>query len=267
MLSTSVFQTLRLSMFSGDPTVIEDTLGRAADIQGVHSLSIAKSQGVINTFGLSDTMSDDPKVIQAFESGNSSWYENQGSAHTVRLLKPLKAEAVCLQCHALNKEGDVLGVMDLTLSLDDVDHMIAGAQWQMTLFMVISALAAFGIVIVFLRYVVTEPLNNLMQTARDLSSGEGDLSKRLDVKRDDEIGTTSRYVNQFIEKIAGVIENAKNAASANMDASLELDGISKSLTDKISTLDQRANESSQMIQGMKGELDTNEEIAIRTADL
>lgn len=44
--------------------------------------------------------------------------------HRLRLLQPLIAEQDCLACHAGSKQGDVLGVMDMTFSFDEIDAYI-----------------------------------------------------------------------------------------------------------------------------------------------
>jgi methyl-accepting chemotaxis protein len=265
MLSNSIFLTIRLAMFTGDPSVTKDSIKRASGINGVVGLNVIKSKSAIETFGLTDKFTTDPKALKVFASGKNMLIEsNNNAGHTIRLLKPLKAEEVCLSCHALNKVGDVLGVMDLTVSLDEVDEDIASNQFQMLLIMFGGTIFALIVIFSFLRAVIFKPLSDLKDTARELSSGDGDLSKRLDVKRDDEIGLASKYVNMFIEKIEAVIGETKR--SANKDASHELDNISKDLQEKVDGMDTKANESSKMIEDMATELDSNETIAIKTTN-
>ncbi len=266
MLSESIFFTIRLSMFTGDPEVTKDSIKRASSINGVTSLQVIKSKAAIETFGLSDKYTTDPKALQVFKTGQKLILESHDKNHLIRLLKPLKAEEVCLQCHAMNQVGDILGVMDLTVSLDEIDHDIAQDQFEMAAMLTIASILSLMVILYFLRAVIFKPLRDLEVTAKELSSGDGDLQKRLDVKRDDEIGLASKYVNMFIEKIAEVIYETKGSATSNKDASHELDVISKSLQEKVMTMDEKAKESGKMIQDMATDLDTNETIAIKTTE-
>jgi methyl-accepting chemotaxis protein len=54
----------------------------------------------------------------------------------------------------------------------------------------------------------------------ELSQGEGDLTIKLDVATEDEIGKLSDSFNKFINKLRGIIINLKNTAT-NIDTSTE----------------------------------------------
>ncbi|BDY12878.1 methyl-accepting chemotaxis protein [Hydrogenimonas cancrithermarum] len=61
------------------------------------------------------------------------------------------------------------------------------------------------------------PIRELDDVAKDLAEGEGDLTKRLPIKSDDEIGLAGRYVNQFIEKIQQLVRQAKRSGLATIE--------------------------------------------------
>ena len=60
------------------------------------------------------------------------------------------------------------------------------------------------------------PVQELDDVAKDLAEGEGDLTKRLPIKSDDEIGLAGRYVNRFIEKIQELVIRAKESGMATL---------------------------------------------------
>ena len=70
--------------------------------------------------------------------------------------------------------------------------------------------------------IITQPLNNLIEKAKDLSSGEGDLTRHLEIKGTDEIAQASEQINKFIEKVRVLICNAKSLSSENSSISHEL---------------------------------------------
>lgn len=51
-----------------------------------------------------------------------------------------------------------------------------------------------------LKRVVGNPLEILMERVHDLSSGNGDLTARVQINSQDEMGDIAKYINIFIEK-------------------------------------------------------------------
>ncbi|MDL0089774.1 methyl-accepting chemotaxis protein [Campylobacter sp. PS10] len=86
------------------------------------------------------------------------------------------------------------------------------------LFVVVLIIA----VIMFMRVSILNPLSRLGVMVADLAKGEGDLTKRLDVKGEDEIATIGKDVNSFIEKIQNLIANSKQTSAENASISNEL---------------------------------------------
>lgn len=265
MLTTSVFQTLKLSMNFGDPVVVEDVIKKAQGIEGIREVTVYKSRVVTELYGVKNKKEPSPLVQDVFNTKKEKSYEVEESGrHNVILLKPLIADQSCLTCHATSKEGDVLGVMELTLSLDEMDSHIYNSKLQILAAMVVAVIAGIiGLYIFFSRELIA-PLNKLTQMAKELASGEGDLTKRLYIKREDEVGMASKYVNMFIEKIQKTINTSKDVSIQNSKTSKELAGIAKQLN-------QNAKEESEFIVTVDGltrdigkNLDMTEELAVST---
>ena len=69
---------------------------------------------------------------------------------------------------------------------------------------------------------IASPLNNLIDRTKELSSGDGDLTKKLDIVGKDEIAQASEQVNNFIEKVRILIGDAKNLSNENSSIAHEL---------------------------------------------
>lgn len=52
-----------------------------------------------------------------------------------------------------------------------------------------------------------KPLKNLVDMFRDISEGEGDLTKRLSDSRKDELNTAGRFFNKFIGRLCSILES------------------------------------------------------------
>jgi len=74
----------------------------------------------------------------------------------------------------------------------------------------------FLIVLVFLMMIikiaVVNPIVNLDKVAQELAQGDADLSKRLPVKTEDELGHASRSFNEFLNKVEKLSQDAKDEA-------------------------------------------------------
>ncbi|WP_294967078.1 methyl-accepting chemotaxis protein [Sulfurimonas sp.] len=78
------------------------------------------------------------------------------------------------------------------------------------------------IAIVIIRLKITTPLNQLILRAQNLSSGDGDLTHKLEVNGKDEIAQASLAINDFIEKVRILIADAKQLSTENASIAHEL---------------------------------------------
>ncbi len=67
-----------------------------------------------------------------------------------------------------------------------------------------AALAALVFTFVFVTG-ITAPLKTMVGMLRDITEGEGDLTKRLDADRGDEIGDVCRWFNRFVDNMHTII--------------------------------------------------------------
>ena len=73
------------------------------------------------------------------------------------------------------------------------------------------------------------PLDRLAQTMNDLGQGQGDLTRRLEVGGNDEIGTISRAFNAFVGRIHELVKDLKGQATAVAATSNALDDVTNSI--------------------------------------
>jgi len=212
--SQSVFQTVRGAMNLGDPQIIAKALEDAGAMDGIEKLEIHKSQSVINTFGMSAKPSEDELVKNIYKTKKvKSVLLDDKKGHRLRLLRPLIATNECLACHALNKKGDVLGVMDMTYSFEAIDNSIQSSSYKFIVIFIVSLIVTALIVMLVLKRVVGHPIDDLREKVKDLASGDGDLTSRINIKSADELGAVGEHINQFIEKTQNIIISSKDSSS------------------------------------------------------
>ncbi|MFP3091341.1 methyl-accepting chemotaxis protein, partial [Treponema sp. TIM-1] len=111
----------------------------------------------------------------------------------------------------------ILTTVPLSTVLDDIQVMRA-----FTIIMAISTILVSAIIIFIVVSRVTKPIVNVALTLKDISEGEGDLTKAITVKSQDEVGDLARYFNQTLEKIKNLVIIIKQQSAALFDIGNEL---------------------------------------------
>ncbi|MBZ9666053.1 methyl-accepting chemotaxis protein [Pseudomonas sp. LMG 31766] len=101
------------------------------------------------------------------------------------------------------------------LNLDGIEAQIAEVQAEIdrrigtiiTSIMVVAAilLLVFGVIGVWLSNAFLRPLQQIKANLDDIAAGEGDLTRRLPVTSQDELGQLAGSFNRFVEKVHGLV--------------------------------------------------------------
>jgi methyl-accepting chemotaxis protein len=215
MLNAAMFQSLRNAMTTGIPEEIQKAEEEARQIQGVKKLVVAKSQPLIDMYSPGEAMTDDPLILKSFEDKQEQVLENFGAdGHNLRMIKPMIASQECLMCHANQQVGDIIGIMDLTFSLDSADTQIKELIMYILL---ISTVLGWGTIILILIIVkkATNPINSLKEGFENLITSN-DSNIKLSVTSSDEIGDVANLFNKYMDKVnEGLKQDEKVIEEAN----------------------------------------------------
>ncbi len=83
-------------------------------------------------------------------------------------------------------------------------------------------IAAGAVMSLLIANSITKPLQKVIAMLEDITRGEGDLTKRLDQKSNDELGRLSGLFNVFINNIETMVKNIKDSASSVTKAADEI---------------------------------------------
>lgn len=86
-------------------------------------------------------------------------------------------------------------------------------QWTAIISGIIILLGIF-ISMILVGIFLSKPINSLIDRVRDVTSGEGDLTQKINYSTSDELGLLAEQVNSFLEKMRGVIAEVKHAAES-----------------------------------------------------
>jgi methyl-accepting chemotaxis protein len=93
---------------------------------------------------------------------------------------------------------------------------------QFTVVLAIIATIISAIISFFVATSIIKPVTNVSTMLRDISEGEGDLTKRINLSAKDEIGDMAHYFNLTLEKIRGLIIVIKQQSISLFDIGTEL---------------------------------------------
>ena len=266
-LSSTVFVGVRTAMNMGDPKIVEDTLKTIKKIKGIEDIDIDKSKEVIKVFGLKSHFTTNKMVQKIFKTKKPVIVERIiNGKHILQIHKPLIATKECLSCHATSKKGDVLGVMNLGLSLEKSDKEISTFNYLIATSLVAAAIIATMGFLFFFKKEILKPLHFLTQRVKDIATGEGDLTKRLNFVKKDELSETGKWVDTFIEKMQHSIAEAKYSSEQNLKLSSEIEESSEHLSKDISNTLKEIENTNKMGSNMKSILENTVESAKKSKE-
>ena len=158
-------------------------------------------------------------------------------------------------------------MMGTGIYVDNVEEEVAHLQKnidentasQIQSFLVISVvllLLSLGATFVIISKTISKPLNDLIARADNLSSGDGDLTRKLEVIGNDEIAVASSSINRFIEKVRILISEAKNLSNENSSISHELSSTSLEVGRAVETSMQIVGNTTSKASTLKTEMNT-----------
>ncbi|MCL2244243.1 MAG: methyl-accepting chemotaxis protein [Treponema sp.] len=81
-----------------------------------------------------------------------------------------------------------------------------------------------AVITYFILHYVTKPLVSVAETLKDISEGEGDLTRSISTNSNDEIGDLARYFNNTLDKIKRLVLSIKNESVTLSNVGTDLAG-------------------------------------------
>ena len=174
------------------------------------------------------------QLVGAYRQYNATSVEYD--ANTQRLLQGLTQ---------IEEKGDEV-VESQVKQVDAAKSVIYGSM----LVTFLAGIAVTALLAVITRRDIIRPLRNVSERLLDVSQGEGDLTRRVNIVRDDEIGDLSRYFDQFITKlhrlISGVLATGQSMSQIVKDSTKRSEVILQSSQQTSKHADEVATVSQQM---------------------
>ena len=127
---------------------------------------------------------------------------HQDSARIIGIITPIYNEKSCwtAECHAHPDDQKVLGVLDVSISLAEVDKEILKSKIEIVIFAFAAVLIVGFIIGLFVKKWVSNPVNDLLSATQQVSAGN--LNYAIKEIGDDEIGKLASSFNNMTKKLA-----------------------------------------------------------------
>lgn len=129
---------------------------------------------------------------------------------------------------------------------------------------IIGALLISMILTFIISKLITRPINETNEMLKDIAEGEGDLTRRLEVKSKDEIGILSKWFNLFTKKIQELISEIKDSIYTVTNSSEELSTSVEEITAKTQNINSNIQE---IAAGMEESNASTEEINVSVIEV
>lgn len=163
--------------------------------------------------------------------------------NAIRFFKPIRLSSDCMICHGSpsqsqelwgntegiditgfamdgKKVGDLHGAFEVIQSMDRSDAVVHATLLKGLLVTLIVLVPAISILVFTTKRFIVAPIQVTIDTLREIAEGDGDLTRRLQENRKDELGTLAMWFNVFADRIHDlVLEIAGNAQTLTSSSS------------------------------------------------
>ena len=226
-------------MITGTVGQREVFLDQIKQLSVIKDLQVVRGEAVSQQFGPGSrpapALDADERAALASRGEVVRVERDAGSGEYLRVVKPaLAAENYlgknCLACH-LVPAGTPLGLVSMKVSLDRVNAAVDLFMWQRIVVAALISLPLIAFVIFFIRRFVVTPLTEMNRSLAQIAKGEGDLTRRLNVAGDDEIGRTAATFNEMLATIAGLVRQVGESAGRVTGAAHQLSASATQVAD------------------------------------
>ncbi|NUM80980.1 methyl-accepting chemotaxis protein [bacterium] len=144
----------------------------------------------------------------------------------------------CIVRPVKNSVGNEIGTLVMAASDDPIMSQLRSDIFFSIGLLIVTVSAGLGGAYAFSN-VFAKPISTIVERLRDIAEGEGDLTKRLDIKAKDEVGELAQMFNLFVDKLQDLIRQVQTA-STQIGSSVEV--ISSTTTTVADGADKQSNQ-------------------------
>ncbi len=224
-LSEIIKKSTRYDMLLNRPEDVHAIINTLRGLKGVEEIRIYNKQGTISYSTIpSEILSKVDLTAEAcIGCHNSSVplqdlknqdkmrvYRNEENRRVLGLINPIMNEPDCsnADCHAHPKNINILGVLDVGVSLEQLDEIIAKSRNNVIFASVFLVIVISFISGLFITVIVNRPLKTIRDGIEAV--GNGNLDYKINVSAQNELGQVARRFNEMSKNLAEAYKEIKN---------------------------------------------------------
>jgi methyl-accepting chemotaxis protein len=172
------------------------------------------------------------ELKKANEQSIKNIIENESAEVNGRLRNQL-ASVVKRNVSAMEETGNILE--------SSAKEVKTGTTRDVVLVGTLICLGVLAAVAIMLKIMVIGPIHEVTEGLRDTAQGEGDLTKRLNIPRVDEIGMLAKWFDTFVAKLNNIIVDIGANAETVTSSALEVLSASERMRSESDDLKSKAN--------------------------
>jgi two-component system NtrC family sensor kinase len=141
--------------------------------------------------------------------GRARIFKASGQHRVLGMITPIYNEPDCYtaQCHAHPREQKVLGVFDITLSLENTDKTMEEIRRTSILFAGITILVVSFVIILIIHRQVYSPVKELVKATTNVAAGNFDYD--ISIKSHDEVGKLTEAFKKMTHRLKRADDDIK----------------------------------------------------------
>ncbi len=167
-------------------------------------------------------------------------YARDDAWKIVEAKEPARADMIRKTAEIV-KEDEKLGGLEVFISKKFLKEELRQSIIRMIVAIIVTNLVIVTALFIVMRKLLIQPVNRVADRIRDIAEGEGDLTMRLSVENDDEIGNLAMWFNSFVDKLHGLIRDISSNSELLSSSSTYLTTLSEEMSGSATSMTRKSN--------------------------
>ncbi len=182
----------------------------------------------VDTAQVKDPAPDNAKFQEAVRTGQKVYYyEDVGGERLLTQLTPIPNEQECHACHG--EEYKFRAILRISTPLKEIEEKIEKNRLFMILISIAMTLVVIGVIWRLIRKSATAPIVGVVNMIRNIA--QGDLTRKVEVVSEDEIGELSENVNKMVDDMNNALSQVIVTTGKVSSSSNDLSGSSSQIVE------------------------------------
>ncbi|MDQ7032328.1 MAG: methyl-accepting chemotaxis protein [Desulfonauticus sp.] len=139
----------------------------------------------------------------------------------------IKNRPSCYHCHGSSHNilGHLIIMKDITNNISNIREQL----YNTAIISIIGVILLISICYQTIKRTIILPIKKISKALKEIAQGEGDLTARIKVYTNDEIGNLAKYFNEFVDNLQNIIKNVVSKSQDVNSASKELSKFSNQI--------------------------------------